>query len=255
MTDPTDLVLLDRPADGVAVVTLNRPEKYNALTPELIARFGEHFATLAADDTVRAIVLTGAGKGFCAGLDLHAVESGARFGPAGILPLTTSPVPVIGAINGVAITGGLEFALACDFRIASTDARFADTHSRIGIVPGWGLTARLPQAVGQAWARRMSFTGDFVDATLAERIGLVTEVVAPEALLPRAIELASAIATTTAETLAEIRSIYADLRDGTGADALAREAVHSASGGFTMTDPEAFAARRAAVFERGKSQQ
>jgi enoyl-CoA hydratase len=249
------LVLLDRPTTGVAVVTLNRPEKYNALIPELLAQLGEQLTALASDESCRAIVLTGAGKAFCAGLDLGAVAVGARFGPAGLAPLTSAPQPVIGAINGVAVTGGLELALACDFRIGSTAARFADTHSRVGIVPGWGLTARLPQAVGQAWARQMSFTGDFVDAATALRIGLINEVVDPDSLLDRAVALAAAVATTDAETLRTIRSIYADGRDGTGADALARETSYTSSGGLAMADPDAFAARAGAVFARGKAQQ
>src|SRR4029453_5828611 len=100
------------------------------------------------------------------------------------------------AITGVAATGGLGLALACDFRIASETARFADTHSRVGVVPAWGLTARLPQAVGQAWARQMSFTGDFVDAATALRIGLVNQVVPAADLLDTAVGLAARIPAT-----------------------------------------------------------
>jgi enoyl-CoA hydratase len=244
-------VRLERPADGVALLTLDRAAKYNALTPELLADLGARLGELARDPQVRAIVLTGAGAAFCAGLDLNALGAGASFGPADIAPLTGSPHPVIAAVNGVAVTGGLELALACDVRIASTTARFADTHARVGVVPGWGLTARLPQAVGQAWARRMSFTGDYVDARTAERIGLVTEVVDPEELLPRAVELASAIATTEPSTLQTIRSIYDEVRDGAGSDALAREAEY-ADGGFTMADAASFTARREALLARAR---
>ena len=249
---PDALVLLDRPAEGVALVTLNRPDKYNAILPETLQLLGEHLGACAGDDSVRAIVLTGAGKAFCAGLDLMAVGEGADFGGhASLWPLARSPKPVIGAINGVAITGGLEVALACDFRIGSTDARFADTHSRVGITPYWGLTARLPQTVGQGWARRMSFTGDFVDAETALRIGLLTEVTSPEDLVPRAVELASSIATTDAETQSRIRDIYNQMRDTTAQTALDLEATYEG----LQADPDAFAARRAAVFERGKAQQ
>jgi len=249
---PDALVLLDRPVDGVALLTLNRPDKYNAILPETIQQLGEHLTACASDDSVRAIVLTGAGKAFCAGLDLVAVGEGAEFGGReGLWPLARSPKPVVGAINGVAITGGLEMALACDFRIGSTNARFADTHSRVGITPYWGLTARLPQAVGQSWARRMSFTGDFVDAETALRIGLLTEVTSPEELVSRAVELASSIATTDAETQTRIRDIYNQMRDATGQTALDLEERYQG----LQADPEAFAARRAAVFERGKAQQ
>ena len=246
------LVLLDRPVPEVAVITLNRPERLNALVPDLLAELGARFAEVGRDETVRAVVLTGSGRAFCAGLDLDAVSTGAAFGPADIVPLTGCPVPVIGAINGAAVTGGLELALACDFRIASTNARFADTHSRVGVVPGWALTARLPQTVGEAWARRMSFTGDFVDASTAERIGLVTEVVEPDRLIDRAIELAASIGSTDRATLDVVRGIYDEARDGTGAVALAREAEF-AQQGFHMSDPEGFAERRAALFARGRS--
>ena len=173
-----ELALIDRPATGVAVVTLNRPEKYNALSLALRRAFAAAMAELAAEDGLRAIVVTGADPAFCAGLDLNEFgRDDYEFSDGGGSPLGASPVPVIAAVNGVAVTGGLEIALACDFRIASDRARFADTHARVGVFPGWGLTARLPQAVGQSWARQMSFTGDYVDAPLALRIGLVNEVV------------------------------------------------------------------------------
>src|SRR3546814_12106170 len=121
-----------------------------------IYELGRALAQLAVDPDLRALVLTGAGKAFCAWLDLGEVGADAGFGLAQIRPLSEFPHPVIGAINGAAVTGGLEFALQCDFRIASTAARFADTPGRGGVVPGWGLTSRLPQAGGQSWARQMS---------------------------------------------------------------------------------------------------
>jgi len=249
-----DEVLLEKPVEGVAVVTLNRPDKYNALRPEMLRLLGQRFRECAADDEVRAVVLTGAGKAFCAGLDLVAVGEGADFGGATHLaPLRESPKPVVGAVNGVAVTGGLELVLACDFRIGSPNARFADTHSRVGITPYWGLTARLPQAVGQSWARRMSFTGDFVDAELAVRIGLLTEVVPSEELLPRAVQLATAIASTNRETQTRVRDIYNAARDATGDVALEAERRYLEQG-LTLADPDAFADRRAATFARGKAQ-
>lgn len=249
-----DLILVDRPSDGVAVVTLNRPRKYNAISAALLKQLLETLGQLADEPTMRAMVLTGADPAFCAGLDLGELEAGVEIGrPESILPLRDFPVPVIGAINGVAVTGGLEFALACDFRVASERARFADTHTRIGLVPTWGMTARLSQAVGQAWARQMTFTGDFVDASLALRIGLVNEVVPHERLLPRAIELASSIASTTPETLRGIREIYNILRDGTGNDGLQAE-LETGGDGLSIAHPEEFAARRQAVLARGRTQ-
>jgi enoyl-CoA hydratase len=249
-----DLVLIDRPVTGVAVVTFNRPEKYNALSSALLRAFDHAMAELSADHELRAIVLTGADPAFCAGLDLNELgEGGGSFGPHGQDPLHDSPVPVIAAVNGVTVTGGLEIALACDFRIASDRARFADTHARVGVTPGWGLTARLPQAVGQSWARQMSFTGDFVDAPLALRIGLVNEVVPHGELLARCTELAASIASTSPATLGRIRHAYDLGRDGTGADSLGAEAGWKGST-FLMEDPGEFAARRAAVFSRGRGQ-
>jgi enoyl-CoA hydratase len=245
-------VLIDTPAAGVTVVTLNRPEKYNALSSALVIAFSAAMTALTADPELRAVVLTGADPAFCAGLDLNELGEGRpAHGPDGIDPLRHCPVPVIGAINGVAVTGGLELALACDFRIASDRARFADTHARVGVTPGWGLTARLPQAVGQSWARQMSFTGDFVDAALALRIGLVNEVVPHDELLTRCTGLAASITTTAPGTLARIRRLYDLGRDGTAAESLAGE-VQSSASGFLMEDPGQFAARRAAVFSRGR---
>jgi enoyl-CoA hydratase len=249
-----DLVLLDWPADGVGVLTLNRPGKYNALTAELVAELAGLLAELAADDSLRALVLTGADPAFCAGLDLVQLGNGAEFSPDALAGLAGLPVPVIGAINGVAVTGGLELALACDFRIGSERARFADTHARVGLTPAWGLTARLPQAVGQSWARQMSVTGDFVDAATALRIGLVNELVPHDSLLDRALQLARNVTSTDRETVTRIRQLYDLTRDETGARTLARE-IELSSSSVLVPDPAAFAARRAAVFARGRAQQ
>ncbi len=252
-TDRTDLVLVDRPSPEVAVVTLNRPAKHNALTFELVELLGQRLRELAEEPGLRALVLTGAGeKAFTAGIDLSEIDSGA-FTLEQIHPLSKFPHPVIGAINGVAVTGGLEVALNCDFRIASTNARFADTHSRVGVTPAWGLTALLPTAVGDTWARQMSFTGDFVDAETALRIGLVNEVHAPDQLLPRAVEIATAVGSTTRSTLDRIRGIYDTVRAGSAGDAWRIEGEIAAAG-FEMADPDAFAQRREQVFQRGRGQ-
>jgi enoyl-CoA hydratase len=249
-----ELVLIDRPTTGVAVVTLNRPEKYNALNSALRGAFAAAMVEVSGDSALRAIVVTGADPAFCAGLDLNELgRDDYEFSSDGGGPLGPCPVPVIAAVNGVAVTGGLEIALACDFRIASERARFADTHARVGVFPGWGLTARLPQAVGQSWARQMSFTGDYVDAQLALRIGLVNEVVSHAELMTRCVQIAASIASTAPATLARIRQTYDAGRDGTGADALAAEAEHSGSG-LTVEDPGGFAARQLSVFSRGRAQ-
>jgi enoyl-CoA hydratase len=250
-----DLTCLDRPADGVAVLTLNRPAKYNALSAGLLTALHQRLGELAADPGLRALVLTGADPAFCAGLDLIEFGAGAAFPADALEPLLALDIPVIGAVNGAAITGGLELALACDFRIASERARFADTHARIGVTPAWGLTARLPQAVGPSWARQMSLTGDFVDAATALRIGLVNEMVAHDALLERAVALATSVTSTDRATVARIRELYDVACDRGGAQALAAEQALAGPGGVRVSDPKAFAARRAAVFTRGRAQQ
>ncbi|MEO1063299.1 MAG: enoyl-CoA hydratase-related protein, partial [Actinomycetota bacterium] len=159
--------------DGTtAVVTLNRPEARNALNSEVLRAAPAEIARLDADETIEAIILTGADPAFCAGLDLKELGStGANLGSSGANgrrprrgPFAPRTTPLIGAVNGPAVTGGLEYALACDFLIASDRARFADTHARVGVMPGWGLTVLLPQAVGVRRARQMSVTGNYVDA-------------------------------------------------------------------------------------------
>ena len=187
------VVLVERD-EAVAVVTMNRPEKRNALSPELMRLLRSTISELDQDDEIRAIVLTGADPAFCAGVDLAQFEDvlqgsvgtpeGGSAPFLGMLPRRDTPV--IGAINGATATGGLEVALDCDFLIASERARFADTHARVGVMPGGGLTVRLPRLIGIDRARRMSLTGDFIDAPTALAWGLVTELTAHDQLLVRA---------------------------------------------------------------------
>lgn len=153
----------------------------------LVPAIADHVDRCAADSGVRVLVLTGAGRAFCAGLDLREIDSdsfaGANAHSDPVLALQRFPHPVIGAINGPAVTGGLELALACDVLIAFTQARFADTHARVGVVPGWGLSQKLPRLIGIGRAKEMSFSGNFIGAEQAERWGLVNRVVSPEELL------------------------------------------------------------------------
>jgi enoyl-CoA hydratase len=179
-----EVVLVDV-SERVATITLNRPEARNALNAELRRALPQAVAECEARDDVDVLILTGADPVFCAGLDLKelgqssneaddaaVVASTERRGP---LPPTTKPL--IGAINGAAITGGFELALNCDFLIASEHARFADTHTRVGIQPGWGLTVLLAEAVGVRRAKELSSTGNFLDARTALTWGLVNHVV------------------------------------------------------------------------------
>jgi enoyl-CoA hydratase len=217
------LVLAERPEAGVLVLTLSRPDKRNALSAPLLIELAEQLRAGLDDATTRAVVLTGTDPAFCAGVDLDGIAAGVRFPDDAMRFLRTGSIPVIAAVNGPAITGGLELALACDFRIGSERARFADTHARMGVTPGWGMTARLPQAVGQAWARQMSLTGSFVDAETALRIGLLNEVVSHDRLLDRAVELAGLIARTNPDAARRIRDLYDVARDTTGQQALDAE--------------------------------
>ncbi|HXO52608.1 MAG TPA: enoyl-CoA hydratase, partial [Mycobacterium sp.] len=197
MTEP---LVLAADHGAVRLLTLNRPRARNALSRDLIRAAYTALTEADADDSVRAVVLTGADPAFCAGVDLkEAQRDGLKYfedfrSQSCIAAVANMRTPIVGAINGATFTGGLEMALGCDFLVASERAVFADTHVRVGILPGGGMTARLPQVVGAAMARRLSMTGEVVDAAQAEHIGLVTEVVPHDQLLPRAVELAGQIA-------------------------------------------------------------
>lgn len=186
--------------DGIATVALHRPGSRNAISRSLLSELRATMAEIGGRSDVAAVVLTGSDPAFCAGLDLRELSADTRLlesiGPAAAPWYPWAPLDkvVIGAINGPAVTGGLELALHCDFLIASERATFADTHARVGVLPGWGLSVLLPQRVGFAMARRMSLTGDFIDADRALQAGLVTEVVPHDQLLPTAVRLAATVA-------------------------------------------------------------
>lgn len=201
MTETPALLTTDN-RDGVLLMTLNRPDAYNALNTELTLEIVDAFNAAAADDSVRAIVLTGAGKAFCAGVDLKALTdnpeilTGGGLGPDApmVIAMESCSKPIIGAVNGPAVTGGFELALACDFLYASPKARFADTHARVGILPGWGLSQKLPRLIGINRAREMSFTGNFLSAEQAQAWGLVNRICDADTLVDEAIECARQIA-------------------------------------------------------------
>src|SRR3954468_5902441 len=181
----SDDVLLIDTTDRIRTLTLNRPQSRNALSSALRRQFFAALRDAEADEAVDVVILTGADPVFCAGLDLK--ELGDTTELPDISPKWPPMTkPVIGAINGAAVTGGLELALYCDILIASEHARFADTHARVGLLPTWGLSVRLPQKVGVGMARRVSLSGDYLAATDALRAGLVTEVVPHDELLPSA---------------------------------------------------------------------
>ena len=252
----SDVILIDV-ADGVAVVTLHRPDARNALNSELRRAVPRAMRDLDADPDVRVVILTGADPAFCAGLDLKELgTSGLSADPdATPLPFGSLSKPLIGAINGAAVTGGLELALGCDLLIASERARFADTHARVGVMPGWGLTVLLPQAIGIRRARQMSFTGNYVDAPTALAWGLVNEVVPHAELLPRARQLAADMASVPPAGLAGIKAAYRAAAAPADEPALAAEAGFSRDWARTAFDPAALAANREAIQARGRAQQ
>ena len=200
-----------------AVITLNRPERRNAINQALLTGLYDALEKAAGDDHVRAVVITGNGKSFCSGIDLSVILTENLFDPRGDgtdLPdvFAACKKPIIGAVNGHAITGGFEIALNCDFLIASENASFADTHAKVGIHPGWGMTQLLQQAVGRRRARQMSFTCQFIDAQTAYEWGLVNAVTAPDQLLPRALKIADQISAVNADLLPVIQKLI-DYRD------------------------------------------
>ena len=258
MSDDVVQVTRDGP---VAIVTLNRPQAMNALNQALRRALAAAFRDLEADDGVRAIVLTGAGtRAFTAGLDLK--ELGQQgLGAANADGPDDNPVkaieqtgkPVIGAINGVAITGGFEVALACDVLIGSENARFADTHARVGIMPGWGLSQKLSRLIGPYRARELSLSGNFLDAATAERWGLLNRVVAADALVATATALAHDMAGIAPDFARRYKRLINDGYELNFGAAMALEAERSTAANSRVSAAEVEAAR-GAVQERGRAQ-
>jgi enoyl-CoA hydratase len=246
-----DVLLIDT-KDRVRTLTLNRPQSRNALSSELRTKFFAALRDAETDDAVDVVILTGTDPVFCAGLDLK------ELGDSSELP-DISPQwppmtkPVIGAINGAAVTGGLELALYCDVLIASEQARFADTHARVGLLPTWGLSVRLPQKVGVGVARRMSLTGDYLSAADALRAGLVTEVVPHEQLLTAARRIATTIVGNNQKAVRALLASYHRIDDGGTIQGLAIEAESAAQWMNSATGDD-IAANRDAVLQRGRAQ-
>lgn len=245
----------------VAVVTLNRPDAMNALSRAVRTGLAAAMRTLEADDSVRVVILTGAGdRAFTAGLDLKelgteglaaANADGPDDNPVMAIELLTKPC--IGAINGVAITGGFEVALACDVLIASDRARFADTHARVGIYPGWGLSQKLSRLIGPYRARELSFTGNFLDAHTAATWGLVNRVVPAADLMATAHALAADMASIDPTFLASYKKLIADGYASTFADGMAIEAERSTAANAQVS-ATAVETARTAVQARGRTQ-
>ncbi len=224
----TEQLVVRDDADGVATLTLNRPDKLNALTPALFMELRAHIEALAADETVGAVVLTGAGRSFCAGNDLASIAAGEKapsrhYQAETIDALEQLPQPTVAKIRGHCFTGGLELALGCDLLVAASSAQLGDTHGQWGLVAVWGLTVRLPERVGVAKAKELMFTARRISGAEAAAIGLVNRAVADD-------ELDSAVTALTAEIVAASwdtsridKALLADARGLSRADALSHE--------------------------------
>jgi len=257
----SESVVLTEIREGVATLTLNRPRAMNALSRELQTSLFQAFDTLASDESVDVVILTGAGeRAFSAGLDLKELsgqaEGEARVsgeaavrGQNLVQRIETFPRPVIGAINGFAITGGFEVALACDVLIGSANARFADTHARVGILPGWGLSQKLSRLIGISRAKELSLTGNFLDAETACAWGLLNRVVEPEALLPTCEALARDMQSCDREMVGKYKAVIDEGFAVTFQEGRRIERAANRAHGSSVT-----AEGVAAVQQRGRSQ-
>lgn len=262
MGDENSIFIVER-RGGTAVVTLNRPHAMNALSRALRRQLASAINTLDQDDDVRVIVLTGAGdRAFSAGLDLKELgDDPAALSASEMKDTSNDPVmaieacrcPVIAAVNGVAVTGGFELALACDIVLASSNARFADTHARVGVLPGWGLSQKLPRIIGPSRAKELSFSGRFIDADTAADWGLVNRTVPPQQLLDEALALADEIALGDATYIRALKSMIDDGVATTLAEG--RQLERERSGRWNADQsPDVLEARREAVMSRGRAQ-
>lgn len=264
----SEAVLTIEKDDGIAVVTLNRPDKSNSLSRELRRELVAAFRSLDTAEDVDVVILTGSGRAFCAGLDLRELggentaadsEEGKReredavAGADVVAAVEQFGGPVIGAINGFAITGGFELALACDVLIASEEARFADTHARVGILPGWGLSQKLSRTLGIYRAKELSLSGNFLGATQAAEWGLVSRVVPPADLIAAARALAKDMQSCPRNVLRAYKKLIDDGYRETMKDGLEIESARSREHmrGVSASD---ISGRRAAVQSRGRTQ-
>jgi enoyl-CoA hydratase len=246
-------------ADGIATLTVNRPDKLNALNNRVIAELGEAIESLLADGTVGGIILTGAGRAFVAGADIseleqvagESAEALAKRGQAVFIRFESSPKPTIAAVNGFALGGGCELAMSCHVRIASENAKFGQPEVKLGLIPGYGGTQRLPRLVGKGRALQLLLTGEMIDAQEALRIGLVNRVVATAELIPAATAMMRAMLANAPLALAGCIDAVNRGADVSLDAALAMEASAFGRLGATLDKREgtrAFLEKRAAKF-------
>jgi enoyl-CoA hydratase len=211
-----EILLVEKAPEGYAVLTLNRPQSLNAWSVALCTRFCEAFSALQEDDAIRAIILTGSGRAFCAGLDVKEMRADpdaffarVRAHSPGVA-VQAGRKPMIGAINGDAVTGGFEIAMLCDVLICSENASFMDTHTRIGLMPGWGISQLLSRRVGISRANEISLTARRVGAAEAAAIGLVNAVYPRAQLLDEARRIAREMLAGVPRILTEYHRLIDD---------------------------------------------
>lgn len=225
----TDQLVVRGDANGVATLTLNRPEKLNALTPELFMELRAHIAAVAIDETIGCVILTGAGRSFCAGNDLGGIASGSSKPPSPnyqaetIDALEALPQPTIAKIKGHCFTGGLELALGCDVLMVAESAQLGDTHGQWGLVAIWGMTVRLPERVGVAKAKELMFTARRIGGTEAAAIGLANQALPDDELDAAVQAMAVQIVGNSWDTSRFDKAILADQRDMTRSERLSYE--------------------------------
>ncbi len=248
--------------DGIAKITLNRPNQLNALNSTLRRELSEALEDVADDESITVLITTGAGRAFCAGMDLKEPGgilegmkiSGARRGSGPTELVHNLPIPTIAALNGFAVTGGLELALAHDILIASETASFADTHARAAVIPG-SMAQMLHRTMSETRARLASFTGNYISAQEAYHFGMVAMVVPPNELMPTAEKIAKDILSCDREVLLRIKYLMNEDRVGleTGLRLAHAESMHRRVKAQAITAEEA-AKRREAVLDRGRTQ-
>lgn len=251
--------------DGVLWVTLNRPEAMNALTPDVLTGVNDALDRAESDEAIRVVVLSGAGRAFCAGADLKFVRSASALGPTStdaflrnvlrtMERLERLPMPVIAAVNGLALAGGLELLLCCDLVVAARSAKLGDAHANYGLLPGGGGSVRLPRKIGPTRAKYLLFTGEFVAADELVASGLVNLVVDDTELIPAAQSLAARVATKSPRGLRRMKQLVNDGLDQPAETALRLELlaceVHAHSEDM-REGLAAFAEKRKPVF-RGR---
>lgn len=260
MSAPTLLVERD---EQIALVTLNRPEQMNALNAELRVALGETMAELEADSETRAVIITGAGRAFCAGMDLKEIGGGGDGETGYDLSVKGQDAmragfenfsgPVIAAVNGAAATAGFEMALACDLIFVARGAKFLDTHARVGIVPGWGLSQRLPRLVGLARAKEISLSGNAVTAEQACDWGLANRICEPENLIAEARALAADMCSCVPGVMEQVKTMITEgysMHLDAAMEYELKEGIESSK----KIDSKEIGERRKAVVARGRKQ-